>query len=74
MLIFWGGGVLKGCIIRGITAGSKQQCEELVAFVCGRNLPLPVAKVFGFDHDEVIRAFEYLNGRGHVGKICIRVD
>lgn len=64
----------RGCIIRGIMVGSKQQLDELVTFVAKRNIDLPVEKSFGFSTEEVHAAFEYLAKGGHIGKVCINVS
>ena len=62
-----------GSIVRGINVGAKQLTDDLVAFVCGKNLEMPVEKTFGFSRDEVIEAFKYMESGSHVGKICIEV-
>ncbi|CAH0043167.1 unnamed protein product [Clonostachys rhizophaga] len=36
----------KGCVVRGIIIGSKQQLEEVVEFVGNHNLDIPVGKTF----------------------------
>ena len=63
-----------GAIVRGINVGAKQMTEDMVAFVCGKNLDMPVEKTFGFSRDEVIKAYKELEAAGHVGKICIKID
>lgn len=63
----------KGCVVRGINVGAKQLTDDMVAFVCGRNLEMPVEKTFGFSHEQVIEAYKYLEGATHVGKIAIEV-
>ena len=63
----------QGCIVRGINVGAKQLTEDMVAFVCGKNLEMPVEKTFGFSKDEVIKAYKYMEGATHVGKISIEV-
>ena len=62
-----------GAVVRGINVGAKQLTEDLVAFVCGKNLNMPVEKTFGFSRDEVIQAYKCLKEAGHVGKICIQI-
>ena len=64
----------QGCIVRGINVGAKQLTEELVAFVCSKNLQMPLEKTFGFTRDEVIEAYKYLESGSHVGKICIKIQ
>ncbi|THY55522.1 NAD(P)-binding protein [Aureobasidium pullulans] len=61
----------KGCVVRGITVGSTQLLEEAIRFFSTRNVAVPVDKVFGSSREEVIKAFEYLTGGSHVGKVCI---
>jgi NADPH:quinone reductase-like Zn-dependent oxidoreductase len=48
----------KGCIVRGITVGSKQLLEDMVRFFVNRELRPPVDKVFGFSTEEVIAAYD----------------
>lgn len=64
----------KGCIVRGITVGSKQLLEELVQFVVNKGLQPPVEKTFGFTPEDVVAAYEYMQGGSHVGKICINIE
>ncbi|RDW57284.1 hypothetical protein BP5796_12734 [Coleophoma crateriformis] len=64
----------KGCIVRGITVGSKQLLEELVRFVVNRELQPPVENTFGFDAEGIRAAFDHIQSGGHIGKICISVD
>ena len=64
----------KGCIVRGITVGSKQLLDDMVHFVVERELRPPVDKIFGFSTEEVIAACDYLQSRTHIGKVCISLD
>lgn len=64
----------KGCIIRGIQGGSKQQLEEAVQLVGNRDLHIPVHKVFGFNRDEIVAALHYVSSGKHIGKVCINLD
>lgn len=64
----------KGCIVRGITVGSKQLLDDLVQLVVQKKLQPPVQKVFGFSPEEVQAAYDYLASGGHVGKICISLE
>lgn len=66
--------IKKGCIVRGIQVGSREQTEQLMTFVDQRKLEPPVSKVFGFDETSVKQAYRYLEGQTHTGKICIKVD
>ena len=63
----------KGCVVRGINVGAKQLTDDMVAFVCGKNLDMPVEKMFGFSREQVLEAFKYLEGATHVGKISIEI-
>jgi len=63
----------KGCVVRGINVGAKQLTEELVAFVCGKGIQMPVEKEFPFSREGVVEAYRYLESGSHVGKIGIRV-
>ncbi|KAK3110388.1 hypothetical protein LTR53_015369 [Teratosphaeriaceae sp. CCFEE 6253] len=63
----------KGCIVRGINVGSKQLTEDMVALVCGKNVPIPVERTFGFSREEVVEAYRYLESGGRVGKVCIQI-
>ena len=45
--------------------------EELMRFVIGKGMGLPVDRVFGFEREEVVAAYECLKGGWHVGKVCI---
>ncbi|KAI5236019.1 NAD(P)-binding protein [Aureobasidium subglaciale] len=64
----------KGCVVRGITVGSTQLLEEAVRFFGSRKIGVPVDKVFGSSQEEVIKAFEYLTGGSHIGKVCISFE
>jgi len=64
----------KGCIVRGITVGSKQLLDDLVQLVVQKKLKPPVEKIFRFDADQVQAAYDYLASGGHIGKVCISVE
>lgn len=64
----------KGCIVRGVLAGSKQQFEEAVRFMDARGLELPVDKIFAFNRDEIIAALKYVESGAHIGKVCIMIE
>jgi NADPH:quinone reductase-like Zn-dependent oxidoreductase len=64
----------KGCIVRGITVGSKQLLEECVRFVGSHNLDIPVEKTFSFTEEGVRAAYKYLSEGQHIGKVCIDVE
>ena len=64
----------KGCVVRGITVGSKQLLDDLVQLVVQKQLKPPVEKTFGFGPDQVQAAYDYLASGGHIGKVCITID
>lgn len=61
----------KGCVVRGINVGGKPLTEDMVAFVTGKELDVPVEKEFGFSQEQVVEAYKYLESGGHVGKVAI---
>jgi NADPH:quinone reductase-like Zn-dependent oxidoreductase len=61
----------QGCIVRGVSVGSKQLMEELVNFVVAKKLRMPVDKVFGFSEKDVVDAFALVEKSGQTGKVCI---
>ena len=63
-----------GAVVRGINVGAKQMTEDMVAFVCGKNLDMPVEKTYGFSREEVMKAYKNLEEASHVGKICIEIQ
>lgn len=64
----------QGCIIRGISIGSKQLMEELVNFIIAKKLRMPVDKVFGFAEKDVMEAFALVEKGGQIGKVCISLE
>lgn len=64
----------KGCVMRGITVGSKQLLEELMRFVNSKGLSIPVDKSFKFSKPEVIEAYKHLQSGSQVGKVCVTLD
>ncbi|KAF8858850.1 NAD(P)-binding protein [Acephala macrosclerotiorum] len=66
--------LVKGCIVRGVQGGSKEQLEEVVRFMGNRGLVSPVEKVFGFERDEIVEALKYVGSGEHVGKVCINLE
>ena len=63
----------QGAVVRGINVGAKQLTEDLVAFVCGKNLDMPVEKTYGFSREEILQAYKNLEEASHVGKIAIEI-
>ncbi|KAI2601908.1 hypothetical protein GGR54DRAFT_578061 [Hypoxylon sp. NC1633] len=66
--------MLKGCVVRGILGGSKQQIEEVVKYMGNRNVKIPVDKTFDFNRDDIIAALKYIESGQHIGKVCINLD
>ncbi|KAK4507698.1 hypothetical protein PRZ48_001433 [Zasmidium cellare] len=64
----------KGCVVRGIIIGSKQQLEEVVRFVGNHDINIPVEKTFGFSKEGVVEALEYMASGSHIGKVCVKVS
>jgi len=64
----------KGCIVRGILIGSREQTEQLMNLIDQRKIKPPVSKVFNFDLESVKKAYQYIQSQQHIGKICIKVD
>jgi NADPH:quinone reductase-like Zn-dependent oxidoreductase len=62
----------KGCVVRGVNVGAKQLTEDLVRFVCSKNLAIPIDKTFKFD--EVVEAYKELENAAHVGKVAIVME
>lgn len=63
----------KGCVVRGINVGSKQLTEDMVAFMCSKNLAIPIEKTFKFEKEQIIEAYKELEKAEHVGKIAIEI-
>ena len=66
--------LVKGCVVRGILVGSREQTEQLMNLVDQRKLKPPVTKVFDFNLKSIKEAYRYLESQQHIGKICIRID
>lgn len=66
--------IVKGAVLRGILAGSKQQLEEAVQFIAAHDLPVPVDKTFKFDREGIVAAFKHVESGKHIGKVCISLD
>lgn len=63
------------CTVRGILVGSREQMEEMCRAVeaAGEKLR-PVVDGRAFEGIEKAReAYEYMSGKGHVGKVCIKI-
>lgn len=66
--------VLSGAVaVSGISIGSIEMLEDVVRLVAKKELVPLVEKEFGFSHEGVLKAYEYLEAAGHVGKVCINV-
>jgi NADPH:quinone reductase-like Zn-dependent oxidoreductase len=66
--------LLKGCILRGILVGSREQTEQLMNLVDQRKLKPPVTKIFDFNLKSIKEAYQHIESQTHIGKICIRID
>ena len=66
--------IVKGCIIRGILAGSREQTEQLMTLFDQRKLKPPITKVFNYNLESIKEAYQYIQSQTHIGKICIKVD
>lgn len=64
----------KGCIVRGILVGPREQTEQLMNLIDQRKLKPPVTKVFNYDLESVKKAYQYIQSQTHIGKICIQID
>lgn len=63
----------KGCAVRGVQGGSKQQLEEAVRFMGSRELASPMEKEIDFNRGAIIAALEHIASGDHIGKICISI-
>lgn len=66
--------LIKGCTVRGVLGGSKQQLEEAVKFMASRELLTPVAQTFSFTREDIVAALNYVASGEHIGKVCINLD
>ncbi|KUJ20620.1 NAD(P)-binding protein [Mollisia scopiformis] len=66
--------LVKAVVVRGVRGGSKHQLEEVVRYMGKHELAMPVGKVFGFNREEIVAAFEYVASGKHFGKVCISLD
>ncbi|TVY87135.1 Zinc-type alcohol dehydrogenase-like protein [Lachnellula willkommii] len=66
--------LVKGCAVRGVQGGSKQQLEEAVRFVASRELVMPVDKAFSFSRDNIVVGLKYIQSGKHIGKVCINLE
>lgn len=65
--------LIQAATLRGILAGSKQQLEEGIRFLASRGLAVPVDRVFKFEREDIVAAFEYVASGKHLGKVCINL-
>lgn len=61
----------KGCVMRGITVGSKQLLEELMRLVSSKEIFIPVDRGFKFSKSEIIEAYKHLERGNQIGKVCV---
>jgi NADPH:quinone reductase-like Zn-dependent oxidoreductase len=64
----------KGCVVRGITTGSKQLLEECARFAGSHNLDIPVEKTFPFTEEGIKAAYKCMSEGQQIGKICIDME
>ena len=63
--------LLKNCVIRGVLIGPRCMLEDLVTFVDRKKLRFHIEKEYAFTRDDIISAYEALEGGKHVAKVCI---
>lgn len=66
--------LVKAITARGIVVGNKQLTEELVRFVHAKKIHMPIEKEFGFSDKEVLEAFNFIQGKSHMGKTIINLE
>jgi NADPH:quinone reductase-like Zn-dependent oxidoreductase len=62
--------VAKNALLGGITVGSVKMLKDMLACISAVKLKPVVDKVFAFD--DLPRAYEYLDGASHIGKVVVR--
>jgi hypothetical protein len=65
--------LIKGCIVRRVLGGSKQQLEEAVKFMASRELFVPVDKTFAFTREDIIVTLKYVVSGKYTSKVCINL-
>jgi NADPH:quinone reductase-like Zn-dependent oxidoreductase len=60
------------CVVRGVLVGSKEQFQEMNAFIDAHNIK-PVVDQKTFDFTEVKAAYEYMWNQKHIGKVTIKI-
>ena len=61
------------CTIRGIYVGSRAQMEDMVRAIEANDIK-PVVDEKVFTLEQLPEAYEYMDGKKHFGKICVRID
>lgn len=61
--------IVKALNLRGILVGSREQFEQLCAFMAQHRIHPPIDRQFAFD--EALEAYRYLEGASHFGKVVI---
>jgi len=64
--------VMRNVRLQGVTVGSRDSFERMLAFVKFHRIRPVVDRVFPLS--ETVNAFRYLESANHFGKICIRFD
>lgn len=62
--------VAKNALLGGITVGSVKMLKDMLACIAATKLKPVVDKVFAFD--DLPKAYEYLAGAAHIGKVVVR--
>jgi D-arabinose 1-dehydrogenase-like Zn-dependent alcohol dehydrogenase len=62
--------VAKNIILGGITVGSRKMLTDMLACIDANKIKPVVDKVFAFD--DLPKAYAYLSGASHMGKIVIK--
>jgi len=64
--------IQKSLNLHGVQVGSRTQFENLNRLLAASQIHPVIDKVFPFE--QAREAYEYLNRRGHVGKVVIQVS
>jgi NADPH:quinone reductase-like Zn-dependent oxidoreductase len=63
--------VMQNIRLQGVTVGSRDQLEQMLAAISAHELKPVVDRVFPLP--EIRAAIEYLSARRHIGKVCIAI-
>jgi len=62
--------VAKNALLGGITVGSVKMLKDMLACIAAVKMKPVVDKVFAFD--DLPKAYEYLDGASHIGKVVVK--